>query len=454
MLGRRLEMGQGEEAFVAQGQTVGLGQYLGTQVKEAFRQTTTGVMIDQMKQRVSDLIDFGGGEEGETLPERFAKTVLTKKEWEESPDFRPGIDIGEGTTRARARIMAANHDEIEARKEILAHKPEGALATALGFGAAIVGSIPDPINLIPFGTVVKGGKALHTIGRAALEGSVGNLAVSAVTRPYWEEQGEESDWQDYAMDAVLGAGVGTLFGVGGAAVRALRKTSTAADRATIARGVEAVAAGENPALVEGLEEATRNVRIAAGLEVPDDAPVIDLLKSDLADAGGGSEVPGSAIGEGTSGDAAPPYLPRWSAFGGYEVIDTRDGTVMHRPGAAYGDMPPRFKTLEAAQKFVKKLDKLDSKKEFITTVPSAQKTRFAPEPEPLRAEAFEPMPRSIEDPDGLLSFVDDKQLAEIEALPREQMSDFDRATLDDADFSSREADKAAEAYARAVDCVM
>jgi len=181
------------------------------------------VLIDQTKQRFPYLLDFGGGEEGATLPERFAESVMTKAEWEQSPEFRPGIEVGEGTTRARARIMAANFDDMQARKEVIANRPEGALATALGFGAAIIGSIPDPINAIPFGTVVKGGKALHTIGRAALEGAAGNLAVSAVTRPYWEEQGEESEWQDYGMDAILGAGVGALFGVGGAAVRAMRK---------------------------------------------------------------------------------------------------------------------------------------------------------------------------------------------------------------------------------------
>jgi len=350
MLGRRQEMSLGEESFAAQGEKVGLGQYLVTQAQEAFRQTTTGVLIDQTKQRFSDLLDFGGGEEGATLPERFAESVMTKAEWEQSPEFRPGIEVGEGTTRARARIMAANFDDMQARKEVIANRPEGALATALGFGAAIIGSIPDPINAIPFGTVVKGGKALHTIGRAALEGAAGNLAVSAVTRPYWEEQGEESEWQDYGMDAILGAGVGALFGVGGAAVRAMRKTSTAADRATIARGVEAVAAGESPAMVDGLEDATKAARVAAGLD--------------------------------------------------------------------------------------------------------AESVRFAPEPEPLRPETFEPLPRSIEDPDGVLSFVDDAQIAEIEALPREQWAEADRVAWDDADFASREADKAAEAYARAVECVM
>lgn len=149
---------------------------------------------------------------------------------------------------------------------------------------------------------------------------------------------------------MVGAAVGTVFGVGGAAVRALRKTSTAAERATIANGIEAVAAGERPANVDGLEDATRAARVASGLD------------------------PESA--------------------------------------------------------------------------------RFAPEPETPRPAPVEPMPRGVDDPDGLLSFVDDKQLAEIEAMPRDQMMEADRLALDDADFAAREADKAAEAYARAVDCVM
>jgi len=51
MLGRRQEMSLGEESFAAQGEKVGLGQYLVTQAQEAFRQTTTGVLIDQTKQR-------------------------------------------------------------------------------------------------------------------------------------------------------------------------------------------------------------------------------------------------------------------------------------------------------------------------------------------------------------------------------------------------------------------
>ncbi len=50
---------------------------------------------------------------------------------------------------------------------------------------------------------------------------------------------------------------------------------------------------------------------------------------------------------------APFSHVAFSPFGGWTAIDA-NGHAMHRRNAAYGDMPPRFRTAEAAEAFGRK----------------------------------------------------------------------------------------------------
>lgn len=54
-------------------------------------------------------------------------------------------------TPQRAQILAETYDRRQIEAELLQRDGQGAFRTAVGFGAALLANMPDPVNLIPFG---------------------------------------------------------------------------------------------------------------------------------------------------------------------------------------------------------------------------------------------------------------------------------------------------------------
>lgn len=293
----------------AQNREIGLGEFLQAQAGDAFNEgTTTGVISNEL--RINDAEEQARSERPSFSDRKLP--VLSKEQYEESKHYRKGIKWDEGLTEAAAQSKAMTLDKSLYRKSIMARGGNGPVRTTLGFGAALVGSLPDPINLIPFGGAAT---KVGTVGKAALklgskeiakkgirttaqkvtasvvDGALGNLAASAVTRPYWEDQGVASTWHDYVMDVTMGAIMGGGMGYMGAKVGdyvGSRKEISLKDKDAMGRGLEKatmdIEDGKVVDLseVEGVNEAITNMWAREDVK---QSGHIKKLESDLIELG-------------------------------------------------------------------------------------------------------------------------------------------------------------------------
>lgn len=182
-----------------------LGEYLGAQVREGFWSTLPGQAIAQTKR-----LDAG---EGET------QTPLTAEDWRASPYFRPSIPFDEKFTPARAKAVAEIHDENAYRRWLIDQRDAGPLDGTLGFIAGIGGSIPDPVNFIPWvGPAFRAARVARygvVGGRAiagAVEGAIGAAVVQPFLVPSRNQFGDDVGFADVTMDIAFGAFAGAAIG--------------------------------------------------------------------------------------------------------------------------------------------------------------------------------------------------------------------------------------------------
>ncbi len=74
--------------------------------------------------------------------------LLTKEDWEASKFFDEAIKWDESFTTPKARLLKERRDRERELGFLL--ERAGAGSTAAFYGGALVGTVPDPINLIPF----------------------------------------------------------------------------------------------------------------------------------------------------------------------------------------------------------------------------------------------------------------------------------------------------------------
>ena len=252
-----------EQEFLESGEPSTL-EFLKANISEGFDNTTTGVALDAIRETVAGGSDerYSEAQARENInafyekrepkvvdpqsPQR--KAVLTEDEWRSRPDlYREGIEFKPGFSEERYKFMADGFDERKEREAVLkAGNPDGSMLSvsgAVSFAGQMIGSLPDPVNLIPIGEGFNVGKGLvKKVVSGAAEGAIGNLAVSAVARPYWADRGIESTWQDYANDLFIGGVMGGGFsaighGIGEAMER--RKNLSLQDRQVKAKAADA-----------------------------------------------------------------------------------------------------------------------------------------------------------------------------------------------------------------------
>ena len=146
--------------------------------------------------------------------------VYSEEEWKSSEFFREGLKFDQGMTEGQARLLAERFDQIRRHEDLMSRTSLG--GTALGFGGYLVGSIPDPINFIPWLGLVKKGKQIQWLikatsrGKRALRGvAEGAVGATAFQPLYAMKKGayqEEYDIQMALMDITLSAGIGGAFG--------------------------------------------------------------------------------------------------------------------------------------------------------------------------------------------------------------------------------------------------
>ncbi len=202
---------EGLARHVEQSYRPGLGAYLGAHMRLGFDTSTPGMAL-MASERL-------GADPGRRLSEA---------EWRASPHWRQDLDYDPDTTEGLAEVRARQRDEREWTNELIARRDAGAFETVLGFGAGLVGSIPDPINLVPLvgpawraAMVARAGTRAAFVARSAAVGAAeGGVATTLLTPLIMHESkyiGDEMSWADAGLNIAIGAALsGVVGGAGGA----------------------------------------------------------------------------------------------------------------------------------------------------------------------------------------------------------------------------------------------
>lgn len=252
------------------GRRPSLGEYLGAAVGQGWWGTSLGAFVPLAR---------------ESVEARQDPRPLSREEWQASPHFRPGLSYDERMTEGRAAAMARVYDENRYRQAVLAARDPGWLESVLGFGAQIIGSIPDPINFLPVaGPLSKGLRAgeaaleagivarglarsaaaleARGIAASALRGTadavVGNILAAPFVYSVQSHYGDEITFGTVATDLAIGALIGAGFGAVGGAV------GGAVDRMMKVRAIQP----DPMAAARVLDAAARDVASGRPIEVP------------------------------------------------------------------------------------------------------------------------------------------------------------------------------------------
>jgi hypothetical protein len=265
---------------------ISASEYSAARLGQTFDEATTlGPVLNEMKvgwealkemsskehpsgyQSMEDRIHARRRGEDVEIQESSSLEVISQEEFNEKNMGENGLGWYEGMTKVRANVEAETSKTMAIRKSVLERGSTPA-REVYGFGLDLIANMADPVNYIGVGPAMKIGT---TIARKALiSGTIAaaeNLAVSAVTRPYWQERGIESTWQDYAMDGVVGFGMGGLIGGVAGKWQSMnaRKEITQKSKETLAKVIsntaEQIRNGEkpDPTIIPGFKEAVDEV---------------------------------------------------------------------------------------------------------------------------------------------------------------------------------------------------
>lgn len=166
--------------------------------------------------------------------------AMSEDEWKNSQHYRDGMSYRSDMTPERAKVMAEYYDDRRARESIIAAGDEyyGLGMKALGFGATMLGALPDPVNFISFGSgalvgaattgvrqlagmgmrqaVMQGVKKGAAVG--AMENVIGTSLENLFIYPDLNSRGEHLGFADYMTDIAMSAVFGGLLGSAGGAL--------------------------------------------------------------------------------------------------------------------------------------------------------------------------------------------------------------------------------------------
>ena len=103
--------------------------------------------------------------------------LLTKEDWEASKFYDPEIKWDDSFTTPKARLLKERRDRERELGFLL--ERAGAGATASFYAGALVGTVPDPVNYIPFVGIASKAKSAAVLGKIAQSGRLGRGATSA-----------------------------------------------------------------------------------------------------------------------------------------------------------------------------------------------------------------------------------------------------------------------------------
>lgn len=219
------------------------GEYLSTHTAQAFDRTIPGRVLEE--QAILDAEKAEGTYDPDYLPQREARDMfgsfpdmpelrhahaIPEDEWKASPYYRKGVQYRPDMTATRARILSENYDERRFREELIANGDAayGPGVKAAAFGAMLLGSLPDPVNVLPLGGGVRAASLLGKAGLKAaigagakagiVEGAAGALLSDALTLPDLAARGEDVGFVDVMLDTAFGASLGGGLGALGGGI--------------------------------------------------------------------------------------------------------------------------------------------------------------------------------------------------------------------------------------------
>ena len=213
------------------------GEYLGAHAAQGFDFTTTGRVWEEITIRQAEKAAGEYSEDyrqqqivmrltGISTPLAPPPAAMSEADWKASSWYRKGMAYRPDMTPTRARIMAENYDRRRYRDALISRGDEvfNPALRALGLGAVMLGSLPDPVNFIPFAGGVKAAGAglrasiMAGLKTGAIEGAAGSLAADALVLPDLAARGEDVGFADAMLDTLFGAALGGLLGgIGGGA---------------------------------------------------------------------------------------------------------------------------------------------------------------------------------------------------------------------------------------------
>lgn len=210
---------------------MGTGSFLGLTASHSFERTTMGLLAEERRIAEAeheagtdwDPVEQLGGYDAVSYDVSDLQAshphAMTEEAFKAAGFDRSGrIAWTPVTTRQRAEIEAETFDRREWEKKLLELNSDTLGRKVLGFGAAFLANIPDPVNLVPvFGSAARGA----TLGTRVLRGVAEGLATTAITDaaqlPASARRGDDIGFADFALDIIFGG----LFGAGTGAVGGL-----------------------------------------------------------------------------------------------------------------------------------------------------------------------------------------------------------------------------------------
>jgi len=150
--------------------------------------------------------------------------LLTKEDWEASKFYDPEIKWDDSFTTPKARLLKERRDRERELGFLLERAGIG--STAAFYGGALVGTVPDPVNYIPFVGLASKVKSAAVLGKIAKSGRLGRGATTAadavigtaLIQPLVAAERDTYQLKYDTRDALteLGLALGLGFGLGAA----------------------------------------------------------------------------------------------------------------------------------------------------------------------------------------------------------------------------------------------
>jgi len=246
--------------------------------------------------------------------------LLTKEDWEASKFYDPEIKWDDSFTTPKARLLKERRDRERELGFLLDRAGMG--ATASFYAGALVGTVPDPVNYIPFVGIASKAKSAAVLGKIAQSGRLGRGATTAtdavlgtaLLQPLVFAERDTYQLKYDTRDALteLGLALGLGFGLGAALGRVHPKDPDPAVRAQ--EGTVRVNRKGDIEIKEGRapDPETPSARAAANIAPQDAKTAIDVAIAQQAageSVNVGKFAPTQPVRQTVDGAEAPEVTP-------------------------------------------------------------------------------------------------------------------------------------------------